>query len=340
MSLQRRMMTWRLNPVRRADASRSRSCPARFAPLPVVRRQQGIAVVVAVLVVALATSTVSFMLWHQSLWVRQVENLVARTQADAIARAAASWAAAILAEDNRAIDHLGEAWARPIPPFAAENAELAGAIADEQAKFNVNNLVQDGGGASPANVVAFQRLLVLLGLPPALAETLTDWLDPDDIVTAPDGAESAYYLTLDPPYRAANRRIVDIGELVRVRGFSAETLARLAPYVTALPTTTAVNVNTASALVLQAILPSLSGAQAADIVQNRKERPYPDQATFLRATGQTPSASIAAQIDVKSRYFSTEVSVHLARVTVGYRTLLDRGGRGTPTVLTLSQHAL
>ncbi len=343
MSLASRLRAWRVNGARPGSGSGPRRFrPGRNARMPGVRRQQGVAVIVAVLVVALATSTVSYMLWHQSLWVRQVENLVARTQADAIARAAANWAAAILAADNRTIDHLGEAWARPIPPLAAESAQLAGTVADEQAKFNVNNLVQDGGAASPADVVAFQRLLVLLGLPPELAEPLVDWLDADDAVTAPNGAESAYYLALDPPYRAANRRVVDLGELVRVKGFSPEILARLAPYVTALPVATPVNVNTASAVVLQAILPTLSSAQAAAIVQNRIERPYPDPATFLRELGQTKGVTTTAQIDVKSRFFSSEVSVQLARVTVAYRSLFDRGDQGTltPTLVTQSQHAL
>ena len=67
---------------------------------------------VAVLIVALATSTATYILWHQSLWLRQVENLTARAQADTLARAAARWAAVILAEDDAAVDHLGEAWAR------------------------------------------------------------------------------------------------------------------------------------------------------------------------------------------------------------------------------------
>src|SRR5262245_11145630 len=105
-----------------------------------VDKQRGVAVIVAVLIVALATSTVAFMLWHQSLWLRQVENISMRAQADAVARAAGQWVAAILAEDERAVDHLGERWAQRIPPFMAEAAELTGAIADEQAKFNVNNL--------------------------------------------------------------------------------------------------------------------------------------------------------------------------------------------------------
>ena len=37
------------------------------------RRQIGVAVITAMLIVALAASTAAFSLWQQSLWVRQAE---------------------------------------------------------------------------------------------------------------------------------------------------------------------------------------------------------------------------------------------------------------------------
>jgi general secretion pathway protein K len=302
-------------------------------------RQRGLAVVVAVLVVALATSTVSFVLWHQSLWLRQVENLTERAQADAIGRAAANWAAAILAEDNRAIDHLGEAWAQPIPSFAAEAAQVSGAITDEQSKFNINSLVRDGAASAP-DVVVYQRLLEALGLPGSLADTLVDWLDADDTVTQPNGAEDSYYLALDPPYRAGNQRVVDVTELARVKGYTPAVIARLAPYITALPTESLVNVNTAPAPVLQAVVPTLSGgADAAQIIDRRKDHPYESVADFVRALTKQPQAPLDSQIDIKSRYFSADLTVRLGRVTVGYHALFERPDQGSPSLIALSQIA-
>jgi general secretion pathway protein K len=293
-------------------------------------------VVVAVLVVALAASTASYMLWQQSLWVRQVENLSDRAQADVLARAAASWAAAILAADDPAVDHLGEPWARRIPAFSAERAELAGAIADEQAKLNVNNLARDGG-ASPQDLVAFQRLLASLGLPAAVAEAVVDWLDADAEATTPNGAEDPYYLARDPAHRAANRPAVDLGELARVKGLDAAAVARLAPFVTALPEATPVNVNTAPREVLQAIVPSLTPEGAARLVA---ARPFASRDAFLRALPAPPPAPVGAQIDVRSRYFSAEATVRRGRVVAGYRALFGRDERGVPALVTMSEVAL
>lgn len=303
------------------------------------RMQRGVAVVMAVLVVALATSAATYILWQQSLWVRQVENLKGRAQADAIARAAASWAAAILAEDDPAIDHLGELWARRTPPFSAEQAQVAGAMLDEQAKFNVNNLAREGGVA-PQDFVAFQRLLVAVGLPAELAEAVVDWLDADAEVMQPNGAEDSYYLALDPPYRTAGRRVVELAELARVKGFDADVLARLAPFVTALPEETPVNVNTAPAQVLQALLPGLSAEEVKRVVEQRKTKPFQSREDFLRALSRPPSGSVGPQIDVKSRYFSAEATVRIGRVVAAYRALFQRNDRRLPALVALSQVAI
>jgi general secretion pathway protein K len=293
----------------------------------------------AVLVVALAASAATYMLWQQSLWMRQVENLTGRAQADAIARAAAGWAATILAEDDPALDHLGETWARRMPPFPAEQAQVAGAMFDEQAKFNVNNLGREGGVA-PHDFVAFQRLLAALGLPAGLAEAVVDWLDSDGEVMQPNGAEDPYYLALDPPYRTAGRRVVDLAELARVRGFDADTVARLAPFVTALPEETPVNVNTAPIQVLQALVPGLSTEELARVVEERKKKPFQSRDDFLRALSRPPSESVGAQLDVKSRYFSAETTVRLGRVVVAYRALFQRRDRRFPALVELSQLAI
>ncbi len=187
------------------------------------RAQRGVAVVVAVLVVALATSTAAYMLWHQSLWLRQVENLTARAQADALARAAAAWAAAILAEDDPAIDHLGETWARRMPPLPGRgHAELAGAITDEQAKFNVNNLAGEGGRepARAPRVPAPARR----GRPAGRARRGDRRLDrsPTTTVTPPNGAEDLALPRARPrPIAPPTGRIADLAELARVKGFDA-----------------------------------------------------------------------------------------------------------------------
>ena len=56
---------------------------------------------------------------------------------------------------------------------------VSGAIADEQGKFNLNNLVKAGRRSDP-DMAIFEQLLASQGLAPELADAVLDWIDPDD----------------------------------------------------------------------------------------------------------------------------------------------------------------
>src|SRR5207244_8075488 len=131
------------------------------------------------------------------------------------------WARGSLADvnkHNKDVDSLDEGWAQTIAGMPIERAVVAGSIADEQGKFNLNNLRAQGNEAS----TMFRALLAGLGLSSDLAEAVTDWVDKDDDLSGSSGAENAYYLSLARPYRAANREMLQVDELYRVRGFDAD----------------------------------------------------------------------------------------------------------------------
>ena len=216
-------------------------------------QQRGVAIVLAMGVVAMATMAATAMMITQSTWSRESELTADNVQAQSLVQAGVDWARAVLSDDRRMgdVDHLGEPWAMRLPPMSVESGELAGYIEDQQGLFNLNNLVK-GGKVNLAQLAHFQRLLSLLGLPAALAGTLADWVDADSEPQPQGGAEDETYLALQPPYLAANRPLADVAELALVRGFDDGVRARLRPFVTALPVFTAVNVNTAPPEVLAA----------------------------------------------------------------------------------------
>jgi general secretion pathway protein K len=239
-------------------------------------RQSGIAAVTAVLVVAIAASAASIMLAQQSATLDQARLIASRAQADQYALAGLDWARGVLDADLKGagnVDSLDEGWAQPIVGLPVERAMVAGAIADEQGKLNLNNLVNAAGQKSDADVLMFQRLLASLNLSPDLAFAALDWIDADADLSSSAGAEDAYYLALARPYRAANSPMAQVEELYRVRGFDAATVAKLRPYVTALDRGTRVNVNTASVPVLAAVLQGVSEDKIARLVERRKAMP-------------------------------------------------------------------
>ena len=270
--------------------------------------QRGAALIMALLVVALATTLSSMMLWRQDVWMRQVETQRDLSQTRLIAGAGIQWACAVLAYDARtsSFDHLGEPWAVKVPPSRVEGGEVGGEMTDEQGKWNLNNMLSGDGTINQKEEEVFRRLLRVLELPPVLASALADWLDADS-ETSPDGAEDAYYLTLSPPYRSANRPLSDVDGLLRVRGFDAGVVERLRAHVTALPGYDRVNVNTATAMVLAALIPDLSLNEVQQLLVLRKNIPFRDFADFRARLPRPEIAADSAQLDTRSRYFSVSV---------------------------------
>ena len=150
-------------------------------PIPMNRTgQQGVAVIMVLLIVAIATTLATYIAQQQSLWQRQVESQFDRTQTRYLGTAGIDWARAVLADDGASsqTDHAKEMWTLRLPAIPVENGEVIGAIEDRQGLFNLNNIVRSGVSSAP-DVAQFQRLLELLGLPPQLAPALADWIDDD-----------------------------------------------------------------------------------------------------------------------------------------------------------------
>lgn len=299
--------------------------------------QRGIALITVILIVALATTVASFVAWRQQVWTRQVENLRDSAQATAVARAGVDWVGAILSEDRRKnqTDHLGEAWVEQVV-LPVERGRVAGGLSDSQARFNLNNLVR-GGAASGADIAAFQRLLTSLELPFTVVDALVDWLDADSQQQGSDGAEDTYYLALPEPYHAANRALVDLAELRLVRGFNQEIMQKLAPYVSVLPNPTPVNVNTAGAEVIAAVIPGYSLEDARQWVKERGD----GSATLAEFRGKLSTAqALGLQenlLSVASDYFQVDLAVEFGRVRLRYLALYQRQGQNWPQLLWMRQ---
>jgi general secretion pathway protein K len=296
-------------------------------------RQFGVAIVLAMGVVAVAALAATAIMVSQSTWSRQVELTAGHAQAQLLLQAGLDWARAVLSDDRRAsnVDHLGEPWALRLPPIPVDNGSLAGHIEDQQGRFNLNNLVKDGK-VNLAQLARFRRLLSILDLPPTLAGALADWIDADSEPQPQDGAEDAHYGSLQPPYLAANRPLIDVAELALVRGFDDNVRARLRPFVTALPRATAVNANTASPEVLAAVVEGLGLDDARTLVAQRESaffRNFSDFFNRLPAGVVAPAESIS----VGSDYFIATTRITIGGAQVRGSALLEREKAGWPAIV-------
>jgi general secretion pathway protein K len=295
--------------------------------------QRGVAIVLAMGVVALAAMAATAIMTTQSTWSRQGELTAAHVQAQTLIQAGVDWARAVLSDDRRLsnVDHPGEPWALRLPPMPVEGGELAGFIEDQQGLFNLNNLVK-GGKADLTQLAHFQRLLSVLGLPAELAGALVDWIDADSEPQPQGGAEDETYLALQPPYLTANRPLTDVAELALVRGFDDGVRARLRPFVAALPRHTALNANTASPEVLAAVIEGLGLDAARDLVASRGHAYFSDQNDFVRHLPE------GVQVETGEIAFGSDYFLATMRVTIGGAqargvALLARGNTGWPDIV-------
>lgn len=230
-------------------------------------RQQGVAIITAILLIAMGTITMVAISSRQQLDMHRERNEGLIQQARAFGVSGERFAAALLYRDYQAglrenTDSFDDDWAQTIPPVPIDNASIQGCIVDMQGRFNLNNLVNSEGAKAEFYYEQFKRLLSELNIDQAKADAVLDWVDTDINATIPEGAEDDYYTGLTPGYRTANAPFVSASELQLVKGFSSavkeetEDYKLLLPHVSALPTNdgpTAINVNTATPEVLASL---------------------------------------------------------------------------------------
>jgi general secretion pathway protein K len=297
-------------------------------------QQKGVAVILVMLIVAMATTLAVYISQQQSLWQRQVETQFDHAQARRLGIAGIDWARAVLADDAASgtfIDYETEMWTLRLPPMPVENGEVIGVIEDRQGLFNLNSVVRNGISSSP-DIVKFQRLLTTLNLPVSLAYSLADWMDSDSEVQAEGGAEDGYYLSLSHPYLTANRPLLELGELTQIKGFDSQTIARLQPFVSVLPTVGAINVNFAPAEVLASIAENMSLSDARIIVQQRHGNPFKDIADFRSRLPNNSIKISSSDISVSSNFFWVTGRASVNNSQVVTEALLQRSN-GWPTVI-------
>ncbi|MBK3750169.1 type II secretion system minor pseudopilin GspK [Stutzerimonas balearica] len=304
-----------------------------------MKAQRGVALITVLLVVALVTVVSAGMVARQQLAIRSGSNQLQARQAWHYALGGEALAQAILRRDLRdggqqqaAVDHLGEAWAQPLPAYAIEGGEIRLLIEDMAGRFNLNSLVKNGQ-AEAAGVDQFRRLLARLQIGEPYAERLVDWLDIGQEPSGAQGAEDGAYLLAEPPYRAANRRLFDLSELRLLLGMREDDYQRLAPYVAALPADAALNVNTASAVVLSTLSDSLSLGAAEALVLQRQGAPFTDTAAFLAQPAMAGTTLQGTAIAVGSQFFQATSEVHLGDRRLALVSLLQREQDGSVRVL-------
>jgi len=306
-------------------------------PLPASRRQRGVAVVTALLLTTLAISIVASLFWQQQVQVRSMENQRLQLQTKWIQRGALDWASVILRQPFGGRISLEQVWATPLAETRLDqyierervqgenfNASLSGQVYDATARYNLNNLAT-GGKRDLIETEVLGRLLTNLRQEPRLARPIADFVAAGQALTenldAPGNTSTA-----QTPRKGNPMPLMRVDDLLAVQGVKPETVEALRPFVIVLPAQgTTVNVNTAPAEVLAAVLAGCSTSQANALVEQRKRVPWNDVQQFLSEVQCRDEAVGQPKISITSNYFLVQSRIRLDRAALDAESLVQKG---------------
>ena len=300
--------------------------------MAVKSRQQGAALIIVLMLFAVLMALSVEVLYRLDHFRTRTANLLDWDKRYQYALAAEALAIQALIDDlendrsnNRiADDCVTDTWGITLPPTPYEGAVFTASVQDLQGRFNLNWLVTAQPGQlgpeylrNQAAIGFLEQLLAVIMPEPSKASVLAlemaDWIDTDNLVNGIDGAEDGEYRDRRTP----NIPVAHESELRALRSFNAEDSggAEFWSYLTALPNTTLLNVNTAPAQVLDAVFSSTVGNAGTQVVlQQREQGAITDIAGLLT---QAPFSTLQADqrtalenmLTVSSEFFQVMVDV-------------------------------
>jgi general secretion pathway protein K len=311
----------------------------RRRPAPPTR-QRGVALLVAILLVALGTILAATIGYQNAVAARRSVATFAFDQNLLISQGAEALAAYGLREVKRSTPQttdLSQGWAKPVGPLEiVPGVMLDASLEDVSGRFNLNRLYDESTGRpNKAAFDAFVNLLEILQMETTWADKILDWIDPDTQPTQPDGAEDSVYLGQDPPYVVPNKYITSTSELLALPGFGRERYQKLAPYITALPPDVVLNVCTASGPVLDAFMGSGQRTFSTDpdaLAKNRANAsgcfPKKDSDYSSAFENKATYSQVASEFKETSSYFRLTSHVTIGSAEFNLYSLLYQEGTG------------
>jgi len=317
-------------------------------------RERGVAVITALLLTTLAISIVASLFWQQQVQVRTMENQRLHLQTKWILRGALDWATLVLFQDG--IDHrdytsLDQVWATPLAETRLDqyverqrvegenfDASLSGNIMDACSRYNLRNLGLGRGLPDPEQVDIFKRLLNNLQLDQGLALRIAKFVAAGLPATMEEGNDPTRQAA---PVVGAPVKILQVEDLLMVQGVTPAIVARLRPFVTVLPVKTPVNVNTAPAEVLAAVVPDMSVSEANTLIVRRKQAAWRDLNYFSTEVGANRPLTHDS-VSVRSDWFFVDSRIRLDRAALDAQALIQRSPNlvagGGPKVVWIRQY--
>ena len=153
-----------------------------------------------------------------------------------------------------------------------------------------------------------------------IADAWRDWIDDDQNVEGL-GAEDADHLLRETPLRTADQSAIHVSEMLVATSISAQDFDILKPHIAALPVDTLrVNINTASATLLQALAPNINATDMQLLVAAPRE--FEDVESLIAE--QAELGESVAVLTVTTEFFRIQVRAEIEDAGAALTSIVHR----------------
>ena len=307
---------------------------------PDLAKQQGMAIISALLIAAVVAVIAAGMLTRQSVATRALEADQHRVQGRWVVQGGLEISRQLLwdARQRDPLTRLDQPWAQRL---VAQGFE--GRLEDEQGKFNLRNLVANER-VDEAQIQAFGRLCELIGISAGLSQRISQrviasyprLLNPQ-IANNTNNFDSGRATSPNASRKPENPKLPmlrNLEDLRSVEGVNDAIIGKLAPYLTVIPATTWINGNTATAPVLAAYVPGLSLERAQALINERDAgRWFINRGDFVNRLRMPNLELTSVKVGITSDWFRLRGEARREQRRVSLDALLHRSQDRLPQVI-------
>jgi general secretion pathway protein K len=283
--------------------------------------QNGSALVITLLIVALLTSLTVEFAYEVYIGTNSLSNWRNAQRASLIARTGQTLSSRYVnVESKRSYTYPGE-MNLPVEKDFEPNTILTIKIEDENSKFNINSIIYPNGLTNEEALSSLKKLFEYLNINPSLALSIADWIDPDHeprLSPIPSGIGLG-----DSEDRAKNLYLWSVDELNLIKGIDKKTFETIRPFITVYGNGL-VNINTARLPVLVSLRDDLTETLAKRIVDYRESTPFEDTTHIQKVSGmETIGQLLLGRITTKSSNFRIISTATVNEITRVIESVMD-----------------
>ncbi|MDF1757140.1 MAG: type II secretion system minor pseudopilin GspK [Legionellaceae bacterium] len=236
----------------------------------------GSALITALFIMTLIAITVTSMSSKLQLDIHNARIVINSDKLYLASQAVSYWAIDNLKDPNQKLKPTNSQGKILIYPEKFKNiypgVKTTGEVYDLQAKFNLNNLVE-------ASYQTTFLELIKIALPKTdnktrklIVDATTNWVKGIPSSSATHDEWLDRYLSQDRVYLPGYQLMQSVSEFRTVFGITPKIYNALIPYITAIPETTAININTASKAILKALGGDIKDKDIEKLIKLRKHK--------------------------------------------------------------------